>query len=391
MPRQSRALKQVEREREFRTWLDCGSMARTKSKVGEIGAAKSAALGEREVERLRTELTSWYRGAKRDLPWRRTRDPYAIWISEAMLQQTRVETVVSYWRRFLERFPNVEALADADERDVLAAWSGLGYYRRARALRAAARAIVERHDGEFPSDANHVRELPGIGPYTAGAVLSIAFDQPEALVDGNVARVFCRLFELDAPHESPALKRELWSLARRLVPEHGGAGEWNQALMEFGATICTPRNPNCASCPLERRCRASANGRALQLPRTKTRRAPVEVELEARLVERNGAVLLERRPEVGRMAGLWQLPTIETSSSSELFPKKHANGARFEALERLGEVRHTITHHRIRVDVVRSRAPKAKLADPFAWFERSKLDSLATTGMTRKILGRFGC
>jgi A/G-specific adenine glycosylase len=237
------------------------------------------------VNAFRRALPRWYRRHKRDLPWRRTRDPYAIWISEAMLQQTRVETVVSYWRRFLELFPNVATLAAADERDVLAAWSGLGYYRRARALHSAARAIVERHGGEFPSDANHVRELPGIGPYTAGAVLSIAFDQPEALVDGNVARVFCRLFELDAPHESPALKRELWNLARRLVPQDGGAGEWNQALMELGATICTPRSPSCASCPLERRCKASANGRVLELPRTKTRRAPIEVELEARLVD----------------------------------------------------------------------------------------------------------
>ncbi|HUR26931.1 MAG TPA: A/G-specific adenine glycosylase, partial [Planctomycetota bacterium] len=205
---------------------------------------------------LRKSLASWYLAQRRDLPWRRTQDPYAIWISEAMLQQTRVETVIGYWARFLARFPDIASLARAREEDVLAAWSGLGYYRRAKSLCEAARAIVAEHGGRFPRSRESVLALPGVGPYTAGAVLSIAFDQREAIVDGNVARVFSRVFALEDVLGSASSQEKLWDLARELLPPTRGAGDWNQALMELGATVCTARDPLCGTCPIARHCLA---------------------------------------------------------------------------------------------------------------------------------------
>ena len=263
---------------------------------------------------LHAALGRWFRDERRDLPWRRTRDPYAVWISEAMLQQTRVETVVPYYERFLAHLPDVASLAAAPETEVLGLWSGLGYYSRARALRAAARVIVDQHAGAFPRTRAEWLALPGVGPYTAGAVLSIAFSASEPLVDGNVQRVLARLFALDAAQGSKALSEACWTLARALVPEAGGAldpGDWNQALMELGARVCTARAPDCARCPLRTRCRASAQGRTEELPRSRARRAPLAVELEIFVVEERGGWLLQRRPAGGRMAGLYEFPTRE--------------------------------------------------------------------------------
>lgn len=331
----------------------------------------------------RRELLVWYATERRDLPWRRTRDPYAIWISEAMLQQTRVETVIGYWTRFLERFPDVRALASADESDVLAAWSGLGYYRRARSLRAAAQAIVERHGGEFPRDAEAVRALPGIGPYTTGAVLSIAFDQPEALVDGNVVRVLSRWFAHDAP--AAAAQRWAWERARELVPKSKGAGEWNQALMELGATVCTPRSPACERCPVAKACLARARGLENVLPRAKERPESIDVELVAWVVERGGDVLVEQRPETGRMAGLWQLPTQQrTPRRPQLFPAELP--VELAPGPELGLLRHAITHHRIRVVLQRGMLARARVAAPLRWVPKAELGTLALTGMARKAL-----
>jgi A/G-specific adenine glycosylase len=336
---------------------------------------------------VRPRLLAWYRQRRRDLPWRRTRDPYAIWISEAMLQQTRVETVVGYWERFLARFPTVEALAAAAEDDVLAAWSGLGYYRRARALRAAAQAMVERHAGRFPDELEAARALPGVGPYTAGAVLSIAFDRPAALVDGNVVRVFARWLGCDL--EYAAATRWAWARAEELVPRDGGAGEWNQALMELGATVCTPREPRCAECPLQDVCVARAEGRQLELPRAKPRKSRVDVELEALFVARGAEVLLERRPSGGRMADLWQLPTLQLSPEPErasLFPPRYTLASLAADDEPLAVLRHSITHHRIVLRVHRAHPPAEKRIEPLAWIPRTRLGALALGGMARKAL-----
>jgi len=338
-------------------------------------------------EATRARVAAWYREHRRDLPWRRTRDPYAIWLSESMLQQTRVETVIEYWRRFLERLPTVRALAEASEDDVLALWSGLGYYRRARALRAAAQAMVERHGGEFPRTLDEARALPGVGPYTAGAVLSIAYDAPTALVDGNVVRVLSRWFGCDEDYAT-ATKRA-WTRAEELVPREGGAGEWNQALMELGATVCAPREPRCDECPLHAECAARSSGRQSEIPRAKPRKAPVDVELEALLVERGDEVLFERRPGRGRMANLWQLPTVQVRpdpAELELFPARYAHESLAADDEPLATLRHSITHHRIVLRVHRSRAPAGNASEPLAWIPRSRLDEFALSGMARKAL-----
>ncbi|MCC7011439.1 MAG: A/G-specific adenine glycosylase [Planctomycetes bacterium] len=340
---------------------------------------------------LQRSLLAWYAGAKRDLPWRRTRDPYAIWISEAMAQQTRVEVVVDYWARFLERFPTVSALAAAREDEVLALWSGLGYYRRARDLHAAARLIVERFAGQFPSAPEHVRELPGVGPYTAGAVLSIAFDAPEALVDGNVVRVLSRWFAKDAAPS--AAQAWAWEVARELVPAPRGAGEWNQALMELGATVCSPRVPDCAACPVAHACAARELGLQAVLPRPKPRKAPVEVELVAFVVERNSKVLLEQRPAGGRMAGLWQFPTVQKSPrgarAAKLFPLELE--CEIRGGDELGVTAHGITHHRIRLVVQRGTMRARSLPAHWRWVELDALHTWALTGMAAKVLAQaFG-
>ncbi len=321
------------------------------------------------------------------MPWRRTRDPYAIWISEAMLQQTRVETVVGYWQRFLARFPDFAALAAASEDDVLAAWSGLGYYRRARALRAAAQRIVAEHGAEFPRELEAARALPGVGPYTAGAVLSIAFDAPVALVDGNVVRVLSRWLGCELEHA--AAQRWAWGEAERLTPRDGGAGEWNQALMELGARVCTPRAPDCDGCPLREHCFAREHARAAELPRAKPRPEPIEVELECAWVERRGELLLERRPDGGRMSGMWQLPTIQLAASVEdveLFPARYERGLIAPHGSSLARLRHAITRHRISLDVRAARLSGPGSSAPFAWVARARLADLALTGMTRKAL-----
>jgi A/G-specific adenine glycosylase len=369
---------------------------------------------------LQSKLLVWFAAHKRALPWRADRDPYRVWISEAMLQQTRVEAVLPYFARFLDRFPNLAALAAAPEHDVLAAWSGLGYYRRARTLHATARAIVADHGGSFPRDRESLLALPGIGPYTAGAIASIAFDAREPLVDGNVARVFSRLFALDGAPQS--LSAELWSLARELLPRERSCGDWNQALMELGALVCTPRDPRCERCPLRDECRALAEDRVGELPWPKARPSTIAVDLVVIAVIEKGRWLLERRPASGRMADMWQLPTIEVASREELLAAErarssvadaHATAHDSDAMGRLhptrwpadldvrigpelGAVRHTITRHRIRAGVHRAeigRASRTKLTSAssatFEWFERRAIDDLALTGLSRKVLHRY--
>ena len=341
---------------------------------------------------LQRTLGRWFREQRRDLPWRRSRDPYAIWISEAMLQQTRVETVLGYYARFLERFPTVAALAEASEDQVLALWSGLGYYSRARSLHRAARGIVAQHGGELPRTREEWLALPGVGAYTAGAVLSIAFGQPEAAVDGNVQRVFARLFALEDAQGSPVLARDCWTLARALVPAPGGEctpGDWNQALMELGARVCTPRSPACASCPVRRSCVARAAGREHELPRPRARPAVLDVRLEILVARRDGEVLLVRRPAGGRMAGLWEFPTrecLENGGAPRLWPAEFDAGLALEPRERLGDVGHTITRHRIRAEVRSARRRRSSAAGSARWVQEDELGGLGLSGLARKVL-----
>lgn len=253
---------------------------------GSIAAGKEGASGARK-------LLAWYRRNRRDLPWRRTKDPYAIWVSEIMLQQTRVAAAIPYYERFLARFPDVHALARARIDDVLALWSGLGYYRRARHLHAAARMVAK--DG-FPRTEAEWRELPGIGPYAAAAISSIAFGEPKAAVDGNVIRVLSRLHATTAPVRELA---QAWLPAR-------AAGDFNQAVMELGATVCTPRAPLCPRCPLSSMCKGRAD--PSRYPKPKTRPPITEERLSVALVVRGGKVQLRRRPKSGLLGGMWELP-----------------------------------------------------------------------------------
>lgn len=348
---------------------------------------------------LRRLLVDWYGRERRALPWRESNDAYRIWISEAMLQQTRVETVLRYWPRFVERFPSLAALAESEEQEVLGVWSGLGYYSRARKLREAAGLVVLRHGGEFPRTRAEALALPGVGPYTAGAVLSIAYDLPEALVDGNVQRVFCRLFGLEDEPGSTVLQKKLWSLARSLVPTGGGAGTWNQALMELGATVCVARSPLCEECPLRRNCVAHGSGRTSALPRKRPKPSPTPVRLEIFVAEQEGRWLLEQRPPGGRMAGLWQFPTIECpgpgeplaaagEEMGELFPRGLPRAAGKPVLSRgtaLGDLRHSITRYRIQASI-HSANLVAEAPPAWRWVEGEELEDLALTGMARKVL-----
>lgn len=347
------------------------------------GLAGRDAAGERA---LRRRLLAWFRREARDLPWRRVRDPYAIWISEAMLQQTRVETVRERYGRFLARFPDAESLARASEEEVLAEWSGLGYYGRARRLREAARVLLERHRGLFPRTRREALALPGVGPYTAAAVLSIAYDLAEPLVDGNVERVLARLDGLAGAAASPRLRRAAEQRARQLVPRRG-AGEWNQALMELGATVCTPRAPRCEACPLVARCLAFAAGDPERFPAPRPRRAPQDVRLEVLLVHRRGRWLLVRRPPGGSLGGMLEPPARAVEGGEGLFPLRWPEGLAAPCgAPTLGELRHAITHHRIRARVRLGEAREAGRVPGGRWARPGELERLELTGLARKAL-----
>nr|PZM93270.1 MAG: A/G-specific adenine glycosylase [Pseudomonadota bacterium] len=308
-------------------------------------------LSPAEIDELREGVLAWYRSSARDLPWRRTRDPYRIWLSEVMLQQTRVEAVKPYYRRFLERFPTVEALAAAPEDEVLAAWSGLGYYARARALHRAAREVVERWDGRLPADEAALRQLPGFGPYTVAAVGSIAFGLPLAAVDGNIARVLSRWLCLEGDARSPARMNELRRVAAWLLPPES-AGDWNQALMELGATLCLPRRPACLVCPASVHCRARRQGRQHAIPAPRRAKERPVIRLAAALVLGDEGVLLARRPPEGLFASLWELPSVELGEEDD--PREALS--RFlgpEVGEELGRTEQVLTHRELRTVVYR--------------------------------------
>ena len=342
----------------------------------------------------RRALLRWYEHHARDLPWRRTRDPYAIWISESMLQQTRVETVIPYYHRFLSRFPDVATLADADPDEVMAVWSGLGYYRRARHLQAAARALVERHAGRLPEDPAALRALPGVGRYTAGAVASIAFDRPEPVLDGNVARVLARLRGMEEPVDTAAGRRRLWEEAAALA-RGPRPGDLNQALMELGATVCTPAAPACPRCPLARGCRARAAGRVEELPRRTPRRPPRAVEAVAALVRRGARVLAVRRPERGILGGLWDLPGGPLRRGEEpalALRRRIREGLALELrrVEEAGSVAHVFTHQRLRLRLFRAEAAPGRVRRlgyaSHRWLPPAALARLPSGALLRRAL-----
>jgi A/G-specific adenine glycosylase len=290
-------------------------------------------------------LLEFYSGARRDLPWRRNRDPYGVWISEVMAQQTRIDTVVLYWQRWMQRFPDVHALADAPLDDVLKQWEGLGYYSRARNLHAAAQLLREQHNGRLPDTFDSLRSLPGVGDYTAGAVASMAFDRPEPAVDGNVRRVLARL--LDEPAPAPAVLQEV---ARALVDPQR-PGEFNQALMELGSLVCTPRAPSCETCPLRTHCTAYHNGTQLRRPAAPSSKALPTYNVATLCLQRpDGQVLLTRRPPDGLLAGLLAFPAVEYAegaSADAALRLALSLGVRTSRQPRhIGSVKHVFSHRR---------------------------------------------
>lgn len=272
-------------------------------------------LSPETVARLQAEFLEWYHREKRNLPWRATSDPYAIWISEIMLQQTRVETVIGYYYRFMELFPTIHDLAAADEQKLLKVWEGLGYYSRARNLKIAAQQIVDEYHGEMPKTIEEIRKLKGIGPYTAGAIASIAFSLPEPAIDGNVMRVVSRLFEIDEDI-TKASSRKTFDEAMRKIISHEEPGEFNQALMDLGSRICTPTSPECAECPLQDFCLAHKDGRQEDFPVKTKKLKPKDVYYVATALENSeGEYLLQQRPASGLLASMWTFPLMEVSET----------------------------------------------------------------------------
>jgi A/G-specific adenine glycosylase len=349
-------------------------------------AAASAAPPRPPV--LHRALLGWYDRNRRDLPWRRTREPYRVWLSEVMLQQTTVKTVTPYFDSFLARFPTLQDLACAREEDVLAGWSGLGYYHRARNLHRGARHVVERHDGRFPKTLEAALAVPGVGLYTASAILSIAYGRPLPVVDGNVRRVLARLFALRGPEwrkDAP-----FYNLAEQIL-DRDRPGDWNQALMELGATVCAPRAPACVACPLRSSCRALALEVVHELPEGRVRRASVDVTVAAALIEKQGRVLLVRREEGRLMGRMWEVPQTSLESRGRLDlarELRERHGLEVSPGPLAVRARHAITFRRIRLEgyKARLRGPLPRDPERYVWVRPDELGSLPVSSMTRKLV-----
>jgi A/G-specific adenine glycosylase len=367
--------------------------------------------------KFQTRLLAWYRAHSRAMPWRGTRDPYRIWLSEVMLQQTRVAAVVGYYRRFLRRFPTVQALARAPQSAVLKHWAGLGYYTRARNLHRAAKEVVAKHNGRFPRTLDAALALPGVGGYTAAAVLSIAHDQPHAVLDGNVARVLARLFAIRGDLRRPQRWRQLQSLANGLLRKHGAQaeslryspGDWNQAMMELGATVCTPRAPRCRACPVARWCRAQQLGIADQLPAARRKPATQQVHIAAAvLLDPRGRTLLlppNGASHDGLFSRLWQFPAVQgaraTGKRLALQLSSRKGGALTQGTQRgtedaengqpqiaLKPTRHTVTHRALALQPYLMRVTELPRIRGARTPRLDRLDSLPVSSATRKIARR---
>ena len=302
-------------------------------------------MNRTNLKKIRKQLLSYYLKTHRDLPWRHTKDPYSIWVSEIMLQQTQVKTVVPRWGPFLELFPTVRSLAQAQESEVCEAWAGLGFYRRARNLHRAAQVVVENWNGVLPGNAHDLQSLPGVGRYTGGAIASIAYGEQAPLVDGNVIRVFARLFGLAGRSDEKALVDKAWELAEELVVGEQ-PGDWNQALMEHGATICTPQVPTCGLCPIQKYCVAYKTGNPTQFPATAKQPRKQNMSVAFAWLEQGKGLLLEQRGLEGLWPGLWELPSSQAESEEAariLLEKKL--GSRLG--EQIAIVKHALSHRNV--------------------------------------------
>jgi A/G-specific adenine glycosylase len=354
------------------------------------------------LSRFRSKLLSWFAQSQRDLPWRRTKDPYRIWLSEIMLQQTRVAAVIPYYGRFLERFPNVRALADAPEEDVLRQWAGLGYYSRARNLQKAAQKIVEEHDSRFPDNLEKALELPGIGPYTAPAILSIAHGKKLAVLDGNVARVLARVAAIRGDLRSGNGWQKLQRAADAVLSPRA-PGDWNQAMMELGATVCTPRSPECLLCPIADFCQARKLGLSEVIPAKRIKRANVEITLAALvLADSQGRTLLLPPPEADAeqessadvrvlLSRMWHFPTVFVKSDAEAELRTFAAQSIFgkcpvrAKLQPLQPVRHAVTYRQITLQPFRLDIAKLPAIPDTKILPLDNLASVPISNLTRKV------
>jgi A/G-specific adenine glycosylase len=336
-----------------------------------------------DVDRLQPRLLAWYQNHRRDLPWRRTSDPYRIWISEVMLQQTQVKTVLPYFERFCRRFPTLADLAAAEQQSVLKSWEGMGYYARARNFHRAARLVMDRMGGRIPEDWRAFRSLPGVGDYIAAAVLSIAFGRPHAVVDGNVKRVLARLFAMEQPVNISRTHSFFQAAADRLLLQKD-PGTFNQAMMELGALVCTPAKPDCAKCPISGACRARKASRVAEYPLRQAQRRPPLHRIAVGVVIKNGRLLITRRPTNGLLGGLWEFPggKIEKGESADqtcLREIMEEVNLRVEIECHLKRVKHAYTHFRIEMDVFccRYRSGRVRLNGPadFRWIRPGEIEA----------------
>ena len=354
---------------------------------------------------LQDKLLSWYNIHKRILPWRDHPDSYAVWVSEIMLQQTRVETVIPYFEKWMKLFPTIKKLTNANEQDVLNTWEGLGYYSRARNLHKAAKIVSEKFNGELPRNLDDLQSLPGIGKYTVGAIASMAFDMDEATLDGNLRRVFSRLFDVKEFADSPVGEKILWELARENLPK-GQAGDYNQALMDLGATICVPKNPRCLLCPLMSICEARKNGtqelRPVLKPKKKT---PHYVQVAAVIVKR-GKVLLSQRPADGLLGNMWEFPNARINTLAEdgglsnglsnLKPAKELvkslktqTKLNVKKKEALGIVQHAYTHFKVTVHVYKCKSVSIPNNKNLKWVKINDLENYPMGKIDRQIANKI--
>ena len=363
-----------------------------------------------EISNLADTLLDWYASHARRLPWR-VQDssgvnadstsgdiPYKVWVSEIMLQQTRVETVIPYYTKWIERFPTIAVLADVSQQEVLAAWEGLGYYARARNLHRAAQQVMKEYDGALPAETQALRKLPGIGRYTAGAIASIAFGKDEPVLDGNVRRVLARYFNVTEPVQSSEGERKFWALAAENLP-HGRAGDFNQALMDFGATICTPGEPACNRCPLVKNCQAFALGVQNERPVSLPKQATPHYTVAAAAIFRLGRVLITLRPQDGLLGGMWEFPGGKLQPGEDLVSCLQREiceelGVDIDVGGTLGKYRHAYTHfkvtlHAFRCSLVNADEPRPLQADDLRWVSIVDLDEYPMGKLDRKISDRL--
>jgi A/G-specific adenine glycosylase len=338
-------------------------------------------------KRIQTQLLRWFEKNARDLPWRRTRDPYAIWVSEIMLQQTQVNTVIPYYQNFLKAFPTRNHLARADLSEVLKVWEGLGYYSRARNLHRASQIVSNHFKGKIPDNLMDLRTLPGIGRYTAGAILSIAFNKEAPVLDGNVKRVLSRLFAIADPTGRGKTEARLWHLSESLLPK-GEASSFNQGLMDLGATTCTPKEPECSKCPLCRLCKGKASGEPERFPTKAIRKKIPHIEAISAVIRENEKVFLRQRPPKGLLGGLWEFPNWpieEKKDPQEVLRLKVKSeiGLRVKPQELIGSFRQTFSHFKLTLQVFHCRPLNRKVRAK--WVPIQKLHAFPMSRIHRRI------